>query len=204
MIRAFIFDYGNVISVVDMPAFMKSVRPFVIGTTPAEERLARTRELMVAYESGHMTTADFIPAFLDRAGLRMTDEEFVACWSGFFVPISFTRALIRQLTPEFRLGLLSNTNPLHFDHVIAQTDVYPLFDAITLSYEVGAMKPDLRLFHDMLRKLDIPPDSCVYLDDLQENVKAAASLGMHAIHYTDEQTVAGALRRWLPGLALPS
>ncbi len=204
MIRAFIFDYGNVLSIVDMPAFMQSVRPYVIGPLPAEERLARTRELMVRYESGRMTTSEFIPAFLERAGLRMTREEFITCWAGFFIPIPFTRALIRSLRPEYRLGLLSNTNPLHFDHVIEPTDVYPLFEAVTLSYEVGAMKPDARLYHDILQKLDIGAEQCIYIDDLKTNVEAAEALGMHGIHFTDEKTVAQQIHRWLPGLKLPA
>lgn len=204
MIKAFIFDYGNVISTVDTPTFVKSVRPYAIGTLSGEERMGRSKELMVAYESGKMTTEAFIPAFLERTGLRMEAEDFVRHWVSFFTPIPFTRSLIRQLKGRYRLGLLSNTNPLHFENVIATTDVFPLFEAVTLSYEVGAMKPDPALYHDMLEKLRIEPVNCLYLDDVQSYVEAAAALGMQGIHFTTPQDVAGELRRILPGLQIPA
>ncbi len=202
MIEAWIFDYGNVISVVDTSAFVSAVRPYAVGTATGAERMGETKGLMVAYESGRMSTEEFIPAFLDRAGLRMPREEFIRHWAAFFTPIPFTRDLIRQLEPSYRLGLLSNTNPLHFEHVIAPTDVYPLFDAVTLSYEVGAMKPDPLLYKDMLEKLHVKPQHCVYLDDLKDNVDAAAALGMQAIHFTTPRAVVDQIHQLLPGLKI--
>ncbi|HTY00220.1 MAG TPA: HAD family phosphatase [Bacteroidota bacterium] len=203
MISACIFDYGNVISRVDTPAFIAAVRPYAVGSITGEERIGRTKQLMIAYESGKMTTEEFIPAFLERAGIRMPQEEFVRHWSSFFTPIPFTRDLIRQLKPLYRLGLLSNTNPLHFEHVILPTDVYPLFDAVTLSYEVGALKPDRSLYLDMLRKLHVEAEQCLYFDDLKDNVDAAASLGMKTVHFLSPSQVAEQLRAWIPHLQFP-
>ncbi len=202
MIKAFVFDYGNVISTVDTPAFVRAVRPYAIGESSGEERIGRTKGLMVSYESGKMSTDAFIPAFLEKAGLRMEREEFIRHWSSFFTPIPFTRKLIRQLKFSYRLGLLSNTNPLHFEHVIVPTDIYPLFDAVTLSYEVGALKPGPVPYRNMLEKLAIEPEECIYLDDLEDNVDTAAALGMHAIHFTAPREVVEQIHRWLPDLKI--
>ncbi len=202
MIKAFVFDYGNVISVVDTTAFITGVRPYAIGAISGEERIGRTKSLMVAYESGKMSTEEFIPAFLERAGLRMEHDEFVRHWSSFFTPIPFTRRLIRQLKPDYRLGLLSNTNLLHYEHVIVPTDIFPLFDATTLSFEVGSLKPDPSLYQDMLGKLGVGAGECIYLDDLKDNVDAAAALGMCAIHFTTPREVVGLIHRWLPDLQI--
>ena len=86
---------------------------------------------------------------------------------------------------RYRLGLLSNTNEWHFDHSIRTVDVFPLFDAVTLSYEVGAMKPAPVIYEDMLKKLGVPAGDCVYFDDIQENVDAGIRAGMHgtAVHH---------------------
>jgi 2-haloacid dehalogenase len=46
------------------------------------------------------------------------------------------------------------------------------------------MKPAPAIYADMLRKLDLPAERCIYIDDLHENVLAAAGLGLHALHFT--------------------
>ena len=202
MIKAFVFDYGNVISTVDTPVFVKAVRPYAIGESSGEERIGRTKSVMTAYESGRMSTEDFVPAFLDLAGLRMEKEEFIRHWSSFFTPILFTRTLIRELKPHYRLGLLSNTNPLHFEHVILPTDIFPLFDAVTLSYEVGALKPDRPPYRNMLEKLAVNAEECIYLDDLKDNVDTATALGMAGVHFTTPREVVKQIHHWLPDLKI--
>ncbi len=182
---AFIFDYGNVISTVQPEVFGKRVLPLA-GCTPLElrDRVTGAHDLMVAYESGLIDTETFVPQFLERLGLKMSRGEFIEAWSCFFVPIPYTRRLIRAVKPHARVALLSNTNPLHFEHVIRQTDLFPLFEAVTVSFEVRAMKPAPAIYHDMIQKLRLPPAECVFIDDLRENVEAAAAVGMQALHFT--------------------
>ena len=100
---------------------------------------------------------------------RIYDPAF----NGMFSPIEPTLALIRRLKGRYRLGLLSNTNEWHFRGHIATVPVFPLFDTVTLSYEVREMKPGERIYRDALGKLGLPPESCVFIDDIEENVAAA-------------------------------
>jgi putative hydrolase of the HAD superfamily len=97
--------------------------------------------------------------------------------------------LIRQLKARYRLGLLSNTSEWHFLHGIRPTEVFPLFDAVTLSFEVGVMKPGEGIYRDALEKLDLPPEACVYIDDIGEFADAATALGLHGIQYVDDETL---------------
>jgi putative hydrolase of the HAD superfamily len=92
--------------------------------------------------------------------------------------------LIGKLKPRYKLGLLSNTSEWHFQHAIKTVDVFPLFDAVTLSFEVKAMKPADKIYQDILTKLALPPEECIYIDDIPENIEAATRQGMHAIRYT--------------------
>ncbi len=182
---AFIFDYGNVISTVQPEVFGKRVLP-IAGCGPEElrDRVTRAHDLMVAYESGRIDTETFMPQFQERLGLKMSREDFIEAWSSFFTPIPYTRRLIRALKPHARVALLSNTNPLHYEHVIKRTDLFPLFEAVTVSFEVRAMKPAPEIYRDIIRKLQLPPSECVFIDDLRENVDAAAAAGMRALHFT--------------------
>lgn len=59
----------------------------------------------------------------------------------------------------------------------------PLFDAVTLSFEVGALKPEPEIYLDALRKLSLPPEACVFIDDIGKYAEGAAALGIRGIRY---------------------
>ena len=101
--------------------------------------------------------------------------------------------LIRRLAPNYRLGLISNTNPWHFESTIRPCEVFPLFQAVTLSHEMKAMKPDPRLYLDCIRRLDLPAGACVFIDDRPEFVEGAARIGMGGITYTGSESLRAAL-----------
>jgi len=91
------------------------------------------------------------------------------------------------------LGLLSNTNIWDYEEHITRQDVLPLFDSITLSFEVHALKPDKVIYRDALRKLGVSPEEAVYIDDIHEYVAAAEELGMQGIHYRSDAGLRDAL-----------
>lgn len=65
-------------------------------------------------------------------------------------------------------------------------DVFPeLFDAWVISAEVGMRKPEERIFLLAAERLGLPPDQCVFIDDIQANVDAANALGMAAVLHRD-------------------
>ena len=91
--------------------------------------------------------------------------------------------------------LLSNTSPWHYQHAIQTTPVFPVFENVTLSYEVGASKPDPRLFEDALAKLDLMAEECIYIDDVPAFAQAATEHLLHGITYTTPLALITELRR---------
>jgi HAD superfamily hydrolase (TIGR01509 family) len=57
------------------------------------------------------------------------------------------------------------------------------------------MKPDPAIFKDMLAKLDLPADACIYTDDIPEFVEAARALGFHAVQFTTPEALEMELSR---------
>ena len=196
MIRAIIFDFGNVISSFDISIFQRRLLPYTDLTL---EELQALREpvsrLAVRYETGLITSREFFDGICDVGGLWIPMKDFINAYTSMFTPIESTHALIRALKPHYQLGMLSNTNEWHYTHNIRTVDVFPLFDAVTLSYEVKAMKPARAMYDDMVNKLAVAPEECVYIDDLRENAVAAAAMGMHAIHYTTASALMADLQR---------
>ncbi len=194
-IRAIIFDFGMVISTFDVDQFLRNLTPYT-GKSILELRhiLADVRGFVVDYETGRLSTEQFVERVFATTDLPLTREQFRIAYNDIFTPITSTHALIRRLKPNYRLGLLSNTSEWHFEHAIRTAEVFHLFDAVTLSFEVKALKPADSIYHDMLAKLGVPPEECIYIDDIQENVDAAKRLGMHGLRYTGYDLLVGDLR----------
>jgi putative hydrolase of the HAD superfamily len=193
--EAVIFDFGNVICAFDVGRFIRAIAASA-GRSEADilPAMPAIGKLAAAYETGLVTSDEFFRRLCSITGITVDRSSFVAAYTGIFTPIEDTFALVRALKPSYRLGLLSNTNELHFLHNIRTVEIFPLFDAVSLSYEVRAMKPARAIYDDMLRKLDLSAGRCVYIDDVEENVRAAQQLGMRALHYTGPEALRTALR----------
>lgn len=78
-------------------------------------------------------------------------------------------------------------------------DGYPVqrlgavFETLVISGEVGLRKPDPEIYLLTAKRLDLPPEECVFIDDLDRNVEAAEQVGMLGIHHTDLATTVDAL-----------
>lgn len=183
MIRAVVFDFGNVISAFDYGSFFRAIGQGG-RASPAE-----MMEAIVAsgihrdYERGAISSDRFFAAAAELLGVTVGKEAFFEAFSGIFTPIETTSALIRSLKGDYRIGLLSNTNEWHYEHTIRAVPVFGLFDAVTLSFEVGALKPAEAIYRDVLRKLGLPPRECAYIDDIEEYARGAERAGMAGIRY---------------------
>ena len=91
--------------------------------------------------------------------------------------------LLPKLEKDYILALLSNTDELHIEYIRDEYQFFHHFDHLIFSYEVGLAKPDEAIFRIALGRCDSMPSECVYVDDLRENVQAAAGLGMKGIHF---------------------
>ena len=67
----------------------------------------------------------------------------------------------------------------------AVADIMSLFEHVVESSKVGLRKPDPRIYQHACELLSVPPDRCIYLDDLGINLKPARALGMRTIKVGD-------------------
>ena len=72
------------------------------------------------------------------------------------------------------------------------------FRGTVISGALRIAKPDLAIYRHLLDTYGLRAEDTVFIDDAPRNVDAAASLGMHAVRFTD----AAALRASLHGLGL--
>jgi len=142
---------------------------------------------------------------------RVTEEQFHAEFESFTdasVPIDALRLavgdifelnapmvpLLKELKAAgIRLVLLSNTCVTHIEFVRSRWTVLDLFDDITMSCEVGALKPDPAIYESALAQAKCDPADCFYTDDIEDYVTQAVSMGIQAHVYRDAVTTRATL-----------
>jgi putative hydrolase of the HAD superfamily len=73
-----------------------------------------------------------------------------------------------------------------------------LFDATVISAEVGLRKPSEAIFQHALDLIGLPAESCVFIDDIDHNVRAAEALGMVGLHHADPAATIARLAELCP------
>ena len=160
MIKAIIFDFGNVIYKLDRYSFLKEISKLT-GVSKLEliSLFYESSDIMKLYQSGHINSDQFLDKILAKYNINISRDELIDLYaSDFLIPIEKNLDLVRRLKPNYKLGLLSNTNELDFKHGIKKCSIIDLFDAITLSFEVGYIKPEREIYLDILNKLNLIPE----------------------------------------------
>lgn len=132
------------------------------------------------FETGQLDTSGFVAAF--SATLDIADPaEFEQRLRAWELPMfDGVEQYLRSLAEHNDLALLSNTNELHWQHVLSQTDVFASFARLFLSYETGNAKPTAAAFLDVVEHFACAPGNIVFLDDNATNVAAALATGLRA------------------------
>ena len=100
-------------------------------------------------------------------------------------PIEDTVELLEQLKTRnnHRIYALTNWSAETFPIALERYDFLQLFEGILVSGEEKLKKPDPRIYQLILERYDINPEKALFIDDSLRNVKAAAEMGIHTIHF---------------------
>ena len=108
-----------------------------------------------------------------------------AAWRATQHLISEHVALVQELRPAYRIGILSNSDPSLRnrlrDGLRDGLGIHDLFDALVCSAEAGMAKPEPEIYRLAAKQLGLQPEVCVFVDDYEPNVVAAEEVGMRGI-----------------------
>jgi putative hydrolase of the HAD superfamily len=182
-IKVIIFDLGKVIVDFDHGTICNRLASYCSFTPEQIYSLAFTSKLEAYFDEGKITPQEFYKKTKLYLNIDIPREVFKKIWNEIFTLKSGIVPIISNLKPHYKLLCLSNTNPWHFNYCREQFPVLKLFDAFILSYKVGERKPHTRIFREAIKRAGALPHECLYIDDIEEYVKKAQELGMHAIHF---------------------
>jgi putative hydrolase of the HAD superfamily len=135
------------------------------------------------FDMGKVSPQEFFQSVRNHLGLSITFEQFIPIWTDIFVEDREVSEIIRSLKGKRRLGLLSNTDPLHFNYIVSTFPIVSVFEKWILSYEVGFKKPDAQIFQKAMEWASVEPEKILFIDDTKGHVEAAIFLGMQGVHF---------------------
>jgi len=119
-----------------------------------------------------------------RLGVDFTFEQFTEIWNRVLDPTPIHEdGFFQELSKTYKLALLSNTDPIHVQHLEANYSFFKFFRTRIYSCSVGVSKPNPLIYRAALRALKVQAQDAVYIDDIAAYVEAAQRLGMQGIQF---------------------
>jgi glucose-1-phosphatase len=194
-VRAVIFDIGRVLIRIDVARAMMGMAS---GLSLAPEELWTAIEKdprWKDWQEGRISARDWHLHVKQRFGGSATFEQFCDMWNLVLDPKPIQSAeLLEKLSTKYRLGLLSNTDPIHVPYMESRYDFFRYFPVRVYSCAVGASKPSPVIFKEALKACQSRAEEAVYIDDIEAYVEAARRLGMMGVHFRAPEQLAADLR----------
>jgi putative hydrolase of the HAD superfamily len=99
----------------------------------------------------------------------------------------------------YRMALLTNNVREWESRWRAMAPIDDIFEIVVDSAFVGMRKPDPEIYDMTVRRLGVPAQACLFVDDLEPNCAAARDAGMQAIVYRDAEQATIDIRAALNG-----
>lgn len=195
-IEALIFDLGGVVINIDFDqAFKIWARRSPLLFEDIRRRFVMDSEYE-QHERGEINAAKYFNHLRKRLKLEGNDEEIAQGWNAIYSgEISQTLNDIRRVKSSVPCFAFTNSNPTHqalcatvYPHVISA------FDKVFVSSELGLRKPEHAAFQAISKATGINLSAMLYFDDSLQNVEAALSAGLQAVHVRTPLDVKQALQ----------
>jgi len=183
-----VFDLGKVLVDFDYSIAGRRIAAQANLLATEVQKFLDHSPLLYRFETGLMTRHEFYQTVCEHTGFRGGLEEFGKFFADIFweipVMVEIQATLRQQGIPTY---IFSNTNDLAVEHIRRNFPFFSNFDGYILSYEVGAMKPDAKIYESLEKMAGKRGADVLYLDDRKENVDAGAARGWQVILQTSPE-----------------
>ena len=188
-IKNIIFDLGGVVIDLERGNAVNALHS--LGITDSDRLLGQYEQKgpFLLLESGLITASQFYDGLLPLCHPGTTCVDIQDAFEGFLVglPLQRLRTICNLRRKGFKLFVLSNTNPVMYNHWIDLAfrqegkSINDYFDGIVVSFQERTCKPDPQIFKNLLNRYHLNPQETLLLDDSEANCNSARGLGINAI-----------------------
>ena len=182
-VSVIVFDVGGVLSkdmidtkLIDLAA------TYNLDVDSLIETKSRYRDLA---DLGEISDSDFWIQILDHFGIQATEEDTEI--DSYIVLVEGTLAIAKSLSEKFPLAILSNDSKEMGALRRKKFGFDSIFDPIIISGYFGVKKPSDEIYNILLDKLDCPAEECLFIDNSQDNVDGARSVGIQTILFENAE-----------------
>jgi putative hydrolase of the HAD superfamily len=199
MINQVFFDIGGVLGSNgwDHEQRALAVRQFGLD---AGDFQYRHEETVGAFESGQISLDEYLDLTVFWAAREFSKDEFKTFMFGLSTPSTDSLAVVRRLRQSVRgrptrvrMSTLNNESRELNEFRIRHFGLCELFDVFFSSCWLGVRKPTREIYERVLGMTQADPTKCVFVDDREQNLAPARSLGMKTIQFTNAERLAHAL-----------
>ncbi len=204
-IHNIIFDFGGVILNISHKNLEDAFHNLGIDNFDYLFSQAVQNELFQKFEKGEILPLEFRNEVRKMTGIEVEDDVLDYTWNRIIGDYPRHRIhLLKQIRPNYKLFLFSNTNVIHYTYYIQKFrnefgyEFSSLFDNAYWSFRMGKRKPDAASFQAILNQEKLVPDETLFIDDSAQNIAAAAQLGLLTFHLKEGMDVSDIFgRSWL-------
>lgn len=185
-IKNIIFDYGNVIFMID---FLKTQHSFTqLGIDNVETFFGHAGHdpLFSEFEKGNINSAEFREGIRKLTGKpNLTDQQIDNTWNSLLIGVpAVNHQILLEAKKRYRTFLLSNINEIHLnyitsylrqEHQVESNDEF--FENVYYSHIVRKRKPDREIFEYVLNDSGIDVSETLFIDDSPQHLKTAGEMG---------------------------
>ena len=178
-----ILDMGNVLLEWNKDKILKAVAKTQKDYLILDKAIFQSG-LWERLDLGTLTREELVLKVISMIGSIYQEKVQEVVWNWPFYIEIYTEVfhlLVRLKEKGHRIFVLSNTSPVFYELLEEQlSPLNEILDGFVLSCDIKAIKPDPKMFEEILRKYQLDPANCIFLDDVKDNTKMAESLGIKA------------------------
>jgi len=183
--KAVIFDIGGVIVRVNVARAMGVAGGAGMSSPERVWSAIEADPLWKDWQEGRIEPREWHRHLSQKLGSPLDFEAFCESWNRVLEPVPIIGdEVFRELGARCRLALLSNTDPIHVAYMEKNFSFMRYFPVRIYSCRVGARKPQPEIYRLALARTGVAAGEAVYIDDLEENVRAANEIGMLGWRFT--------------------
>ncbi len=185
-----VFDLGNVLIPFDYNILIEKFNGIEPGLGNKFIKYYRSNySIHRDFERGFVSEKEFISKMLCVIDNRIDANTFCKYYADIFRENEEVVSLLPVLKNNYKLFLLSNTDSIHQKYGWQQYDFLKHFDDLILSYKIGAVKPEEKIYRAVEKSSGSIAEEHIFIDDVEVYVKAAKKLGWDGIHFTSYSTL---------------
>ena len=192
-IQNVVFDMGNVLYDFDYRRAYQPLQRYLEMDYDTFYRDIVEGPRKAQLDCGEIDPEQFYAWLVERHWLRCEFPVFKEAWQSIFTEVPVMVEMGIGLQRDYGTYLLSNTDPMHMEKQCNETRLLKVTGQLGLSYEYGCVKPGETIYRRFLEGYGLEAPTCVFIDDLEENVRAAEQVGMTGVHHTSPETTRYAL-----------